>query len=345
VGNKWGGKYLRAPDIFFTVLEKGEDKLVRLGDVAEIRRGFTTGVNEFFYVEDMTDEVTNTDLFKIRNLHDFSTVDEIKKAGNLRIIRTTYNVERRGRKEKSELYFIIEKEYLEPVIKSPKESKTIVIKPEELKYKVLMCNKGKKELQNSFVLDYIKWGEERGYNTRPSCSGRKYWWDITNHKRPDIVIPCGIGDTYRIFVNPGVYVDKRLYEGFFPSNPKKLALILNSSFYAFMQEINSRVGLGDGLLDLTVYEVAATKIVNPEQVKMQRDLLPSRPIKSIFEELNINPSKPIREQDQEPLPDRAKIDNIIFDVLGLTEEERKEVYWSVCELVKSRLEKARSLKR
>ena len=22
-GNKWGGKYLRAPDIFFTVLEKG----------------------------------------------------------------------------------------------------------------------------------------------------------------------------------------------------------------------------------------------------------------------------------------------------------------------------------
>jgi len=36
IGGKWGGKYLRAPDIFFTILEKGKDKLVKLGDIAEI---------------------------------------------------------------------------------------------------------------------------------------------------------------------------------------------------------------------------------------------------------------------------------------------------------------------
>ena len=47
----WGGKYLRAPDIYWTLLEKGKDKLVRLGDVAEVRRGFTTGANEFFYLD------------------------------------------------------------------------------------------------------------------------------------------------------------------------------------------------------------------------------------------------------------------------------------------------------
>jgi len=57
VGGKWGGKYLRAPDIFFTILEKGKDKLVKLGDVAEVRRGFTTGANEFFYLMDITDNV------------------------------------------------------------------------------------------------------------------------------------------------------------------------------------------------------------------------------------------------------------------------------------------------
>ncbi|MEW6416635.1 MAG: DNA methyltransferase [Nitrospirota bacterium] len=45
---KWGGKYLRAPDIFFTILEKGKGKLVRLGDIAEVRRGITSGANEFF---------------------------------------------------------------------------------------------------------------------------------------------------------------------------------------------------------------------------------------------------------------------------------------------------------
>jgi len=30
--------------------------------------------------------------------------------------------------------------------------------------------------------------------------------------------------------------------------------------------------------------------------------------------------------------------------LGLTDGERKEVYWSVCELVKQRLDKAKSVK-
>jgi hypothetical protein len=32
-----------------------------------------------------------------------------------------------------------------------------------------------------------------------------------------------------------------------------------------------------------------------------------------------------------------------FDILCLTESERNEVYWAVCELVKNRLEKARSV--
>ncbi len=52
IGNKWGGKYLRAPDIYWTVLGKGKGKLVRLGDVAKVRRGFTTGANEFFYLDE-----------------------------------------------------------------------------------------------------------------------------------------------------------------------------------------------------------------------------------------------------------------------------------------------------
>ena len=56
VGSKWG-KYIRAPKIFFKILEKGQGKLVKLGDIAEVRRGFTTGANEFFYVEDVTDKI------------------------------------------------------------------------------------------------------------------------------------------------------------------------------------------------------------------------------------------------------------------------------------------------
>jgi len=56
-GNKWGGKYLRAPEIYWKILEKGKGKLVKLGDIAEVRFGIKTGANEFFYVEDVTDKI------------------------------------------------------------------------------------------------------------------------------------------------------------------------------------------------------------------------------------------------------------------------------------------------
>ena len=59
IGNKWGGKYLRAPDIYWTVLEKGKDKLIRLGDVAEVRFGIKTGANDFFYLDRPTAEEWN----------------------------------------------------------------------------------------------------------------------------------------------------------------------------------------------------------------------------------------------------------------------------------------------
>ncbi len=56
VGDKWGGKYLRAPDIYWTILERGRSKLVRLGDIATIKRGITTGANKFFYLDQETIE-------------------------------------------------------------------------------------------------------------------------------------------------------------------------------------------------------------------------------------------------------------------------------------------------
>ena len=38
-------------------LKKVAGKLVRLGDIAEVRFGIKTGANEFFYLEDVTDMV------------------------------------------------------------------------------------------------------------------------------------------------------------------------------------------------------------------------------------------------------------------------------------------------
>ena len=46
-GDKWGGKYLRAPDIYHHILDHYGGRLARLGDIATVRFGIKTGVNEF----------------------------------------------------------------------------------------------------------------------------------------------------------------------------------------------------------------------------------------------------------------------------------------------------------
>ena len=50
IGDKWGGKYLRGLDIYHHILNKCADKLVRLGDIAKVKRGITTGANDFFFL-------------------------------------------------------------------------------------------------------------------------------------------------------------------------------------------------------------------------------------------------------------------------------------------------------
>ena len=50
-GDKWGGKYLRAPDIYHHVLDKCADQMVRLSDIATVKRGITTGANKFFFLD------------------------------------------------------------------------------------------------------------------------------------------------------------------------------------------------------------------------------------------------------------------------------------------------------
>ena len=51
VGDKWGGKYLRAPSVYHHILNEYSGRLVRLGDVANVGYGIKTGANDFFYLE------------------------------------------------------------------------------------------------------------------------------------------------------------------------------------------------------------------------------------------------------------------------------------------------------
>ncbi|MBN1363980.1 MAG: Eco57I restriction-modification methylase domain-containing protein [Syntrophaceae bacterium] len=290
-GDKWGGKYLRAPDIYYKILEKGKGKLVRLGDIAEVRFGIKTGANEFFYLDK----------------------EKIAEWG-------------------------IEEEFLKPVIKSPRECKSILIDPTQLKYKIFMCHKSKDELKGTNALKYIEWGEGQGFNQRPSCSGRQKWWDLGKRDTPDYAFPCGIRETFKVFRNENILIDKRLYEIY--SQEENLEQSLNSTLTVLMLEMLTRsYGGGGGPIDATVYEVESLLVI--EKIKF-RLLDIDRELKTISSEIGLQNCTQ-REQIPNPLPDRKALDDIVFDAIGLTQDERNEVYWAVCELVQNRLAKAGSV--
>ena len=200
--------------------------------------------------------------------------------------------------------------------------------------------------------EYIKWGEKVGFNNRSVTLNQKPWFKPTRQmlRSSQLLMPRSYNDSYTIYYNPNEFISLRFYR-LYPKKPINiLALlgILNSTYFGLFLEIYGTGSLGLGALDVTMAGLLRIKI--PNFTKLEKQLehkfkeMMKRYIKSIYEELRIDPAKPIREQEPKPLQDRANLDKVIFDFLGLNEEERKEVYWSLCELVKQRLDKAGSLR-
>ena len=306
--NKWGGKYLRAPDIFYKILEKGKRHLIRIEKVVNFQRGITTGANDFFYLDKETQDKWQ-----------------------------------------------IEEEFLQPIIKSSRECKNIFVDANNLKYKAFICNKPKIEIQNTNALKYIEWGERNevtikgggdqgkcvvGFNNLTTLKNKDIWYSLEGKcgnifwiKETNDRLGCFISDIPMI-------CDCRLYLG---NGTTEIKNSINSTVTHFLSEVLARSNLGLGAKSLMVYEVNQFYVPYGIEGLKNGTILQNRELKSIFAECGINPALPIREQDPAPLADRKQLDDVIFDVFGFNEAERNEVYYSVCELVKQRLEKAKSI--
>jgi len=306
-GDKWGGKYLRAPDIFYTILEKGKDKLVRLGDIAEVRRGFTTGANEFFYLDDK----------------------KIAEWG-------------------------IEKEFLKPVLKTGKDSRTIIIEKKLLRTKLLLVQKEKRDLKGTNALKYIEWGEKNGFHKVRSVQGRQRWYDVGTKEPADAIMIRRIGERCPFFESNGVLEDCVLFGIILTEDIDKQLFLasLNATWTRLWIELMTRQLTGaQAVADTNVYVIKEVQILDPRTLsEIERQYLLSayrnfrmKESQSVFVETGLDKSIAIRSQQPNPLPDRKALDDVVFDALGLTQAERKEVYWAVCELVQNRLRKAKSV--
>ncbi len=132
----------------------------------------------------------------------------------------------------------------------------------------------------------------------------------------------------------------------------KYALSLNSTLQSFFVMLFGRANLGLGALKFETKDAKNIFLLNPSCISSSKTseimaAIGKRPPESLFIECGINPESktPIEEQEPKPLPDRKELDDIVFDAIGLTDEERKDVYRAVCRLVWNRISKAKSAKK
>jgi hypothetical protein len=288
---KW--YYLRAPKIF-------EEKLLpklnhRLREFADIKRGFTTGANEFFYMKDIT-HLYEADY--LANPKKFEEWGVKAKTGKELVQQGLIYIENEGGER-----FVINREDVKPLVRSPKQIRSYVF--DRIPTLVLYTrNPGK------FTTKYIRWGESQGYNERPTCKARRPWYVIPELEPANILLPMSwMSMIYIPYCNEKVLCDARLYAVNTENNisPRKLWLYLNSTLFYITVELLCR-RLGGGATDIKVedYEMIPTPDFSDINFNLGENIL-RRPPKPYYDE--------VKE------PDRRELDKAVLRALGFPEHE------------------------
>lgn len=263
IGDKWGGKWLYSPEIYFLIKSKGNDKIIRLKSILKYSQR--------------------------NNLEAFEKFEDAINPSENDI----------------------------PYLNTSKIATKIYHKPNEITH-------------------FIK------------RRGVKFKKGINKYKVADVISNRFIGDRLFFIEGDDYVVGDTFFIGEFENKSKKHEYLacLNSTLCLMNVLITGRKNMGDGVLlfygpefnnlELVLPSINQSKIIEVYK-KLRR-----REIGFLFDELGFDKTMPIRSQKPNPLSDRRELDNLIFDELGLSEEERNEVYWATAELVQHRLNKAAS---
>ncbi|HEY3137703.1 MAG TPA: N-6 DNA methylase [Blastocatellia bacterium] len=332
------GRFLRADDIFFRVLERGGARLQPLSDLARVRFGVKTGANDFFYVDERSTDNGSM----------------AKAAGNLRALNEVASVRRGLTTGVNDFFYlpapspqpafpIIESQYLSPVVFSLKEIPDIILARAPAKKLFFNCSASKDELIGTGALRYIEEGERAGFHLRPTCASRDPWYAVARGIKPaPLIFPSKIGERWLVALNrSGVFEDKKLY-GIFPANGVSeltLAALLNSTWSRYYTEVTCRQMTGaQAIADIDVAVAGQIMIPDPRELspRIRRELesalkaIACRPVLSVFDEI-------VRA-------DRRRLDALFLEAMGFNERlEREEalnqLYEAASALVRARLTK------
>ncbi|MFW6172494.1 MAG: Eco57I restriction-modification methylase domain-containing protein [Elusimicrobiota bacterium] len=314
-GNMWGGLFIRAPDIFYKILQKNENDIFWI-DKDNVETYLNTGgADDFFFVNA---EEKDKEYFNIK----------------------TENGET----------FNVEKEYIDDFVESPTQLSNLKIRENEAISYILKIPRGssKKELSKKKVWDYIKWGENQGFNNVSGRKNKKRWEILPKqaYETSEIHIACYMSHP-RIYYNPKKLITHRFFR-YYPDeeiDSKSMALTLNSCITLLTYELFRNPSLGGGVLAVGKDSIGKFIYADPNCIDSTDELYDeflSREQKPILDELGFDKDIPIEEQEPSPKKDRKKLDEEISKELGLSKEDIKSIYTCLAKLTQERLKKGSS---
>jgi methylase of polypeptide subunit release factors len=195
-GGKWG-IFLRAPDLWFELLDNFGPRLTPFGDIAEVRFGVKTGNDSFFFPIDDSDQslAAHPDLADFKLTYGVSR--EAVESGQVKLVRCG---EKRGEIRP------IEAKYLEPEVHNLMQVNRFSVDPKDCSHMMLFVSGSKDSIKGTWIHKYINWGEKRNVHSGSTVAGRATkdheWYYLTLNKRADIILPKI--QQYRLisFLNP-----------------------------------------------------------------------------------------------------------------------------------------------
>jgi len=338
-GGKWG-VYLRAPDLWFEMLDRYERKLVPLGDVADVRRGITSGKDCFFFPIDHSSEC----LQARTNPHEFKAAYEVPRkdveSGRVKLVLCGA-----GRGE----IHPIESEYLEPEVHSLMEIDCFTVSPKDCSRLILLVSQSRGELKNTYVGKYIDWGEKQGYHSGSTCAGRatgtRTWYDLAGHQPGQMFWP--MAQQYKHCV-PANDEDLICNHNLFDVSGKELptavlAGLLNSTFVVLSKfQYGRPVGV-EGNLKTEVVDVKMMRVPDPrhgsrtalKRVAAAFERLKQRKVHYFLSERRLREMayrqagkydelEKLSDLSELDMPDRRKLDDAVLQLLGECSKKRRD---------------------
>lgn len=332
-GGKWGIP-LRAPDLWFELVDRFADRFAPLGELADIRFGVKSGNDGFFYPKDVSDEC----LTRIADAATFEREYGVPRTdvdkGAIRLVRCG--------EQYAELR-PIESKYLEPEVHSLMEIKGYLARPQECARMILLVGEAKAQLKGTWVGQYIDWGEKKGWHKSATCAARateeRGWYDLTGHARGALFWPKSQQYKHSAPRNSlGLQANCNLYD-LHPGDDvgaDVLAGILNSSWavlakFQFGRPVGNEGNLKTEVVDVKMMPVADPRKSLPQARQKVADTflqLAARPAMQFLSERRMRAMayrKDGREAELAALPDageldmadRHELDDAVLEMLGV----------------------------